>query len=206
MAMDLRDPNVWISHLLENLPEEKLASALKDDNPNWEYIDGEIVKLGSLAHSQLDIPELQRRGLVILASESKDFRLLAHLLRTLQHAGDPHLALRLLALYVEHYWAVAAPQNMAHKKRFASQVIKRFETGIEGFSQNAATEQRDALSGELANWRNAGSHITPRNWHRLLMIFLPCTSVRLIVRHRLLSPLRRPPVVHHRPPPRLKAA
>ncbi len=88
MAMDLRDPNVWISHLLENLPEEKLASALKDDNPNWEYIDGEIVKLGSLAHSQLDIPELQRRGLVILASESKDFRLLAHLLRTLQHAGD----------------------------------------------------------------------------------------------------------------------
>ncbi|HAX2015502.1 TPA: type VI secretion system membrane subunit TssM [Escherichia coli] len=150
MAMDLRDPNVWISHLLENLPEEKLASALKDDNPNWEYIDGEIVKLGSLAHSQLDIPELQRRGLVILASESKDFRLLAHLLRTLQHAGDPHLALRLLALYVEHYWAVAAPQNMAHKKRFASQVIKRFETGIEVFSQNAATAQRDALSGELA--------------------------------------------------------
>ncbi|EKC8000199.1 type VI secretion system protein TssA [Shigella sonnei] len=141
MAMDLRDPNVWISHLLENLPEEKLASALKDDNPNWEYIDGEIVKLGSLAHSQLDIPELQRRGLVILASESKDFRLLAHLLRTLQHAGDPHLALRLLALYVEHYWAVAAPQNMAHKKRFASQVIKRFETGIEVFSQNAATSE-----------------------------------------------------------------
>ena len=150
MAMDLRDPNVWISHLLENLPEEKLASALKDDNPDWEYIDGEIVKLGSLAHSQLDIPELQRRGLVILASESKDFRLLAHLLRTLQHAGDPHLALRLLALYVEHYWSVAAPQNMAHKKRFASQVIKRFETGIEVFSQNAATAQRDALSGELA--------------------------------------------------------
>ncbi len=144
------DSKLLASHLLENLPEEKLASALKDDNPNWEYIDGEIVKLGSLAHSQLDIPELQRRGLVILASESKDFRLLAHLLRTLQHAGDPHLALRLLALYVEHYWAVAAPQNMAHKKRFASQVIKRFETGIEGFSQNAATEQRDALSGELA--------------------------------------------------------
>ncbi|EEU9149015.1 type VI secretion system protein TssA [Escherichia coli] len=150
MAMDLRNPDVWLAHLLENLPEEKLTSALKDDNPDWEYIDGEIVKLGSLAHAQLDIPELQRRGLQLLASESKDFRLLAHLLRTLQHAGDPHLALRLLALYVEHYWVVAAPQNMAHKKRFASQVIKRFETGIEGFSQNAATAQRDALLGELA--------------------------------------------------------
>lgn len=206
MAMDLRDPNVWISHLLENLPEEKQASALKDDNPDWEYIDGEIVKLGSLAHSQLDIPELQRRGLVILASESKDFRLLAHLLRTLQHAGDPLLALRLLALYVEHYWAVAAPQNMAHKKRFASQVIKRFETGIEGFSQNAATAQRDALLGELAKlaqcWQ---SHNVPE-LAQATDDLLPCTSVRLIVRLLLRSPLRRPPVVHHKPPSRLKAA
>ncbi|EBZ5771651.1 type VI secretion system protein TssA [Salmonella enterica subsp. enterica serovar Redlands] len=148
--MDLRDPNTWISHLLENLPEEKLACALKDDNPGWEYIDGEMLKLGSLAHSQLDIPEIQRRGLVILASESKDFRLLAHLLRTLQHAGDPLLALRLLALYVEHYWTVAAPQNIAHKKRFAAQVIKRFEPGVDAFSQQASAVQRDLLLGELA--------------------------------------------------------
>ncbi|MEW5188345.1 type VI secretion system ImpA family N-terminal domain-containing protein, partial [Citrobacter freundii] len=125
--MDLRIPDIWISHLLENLPDDKLAKPLKDDNPAWEYIDSEIVKLGSLAHSQLDIPEIQRRGLVLLASESKDFRLLAHLLRTLQHAGDHLLALRLLALYVEHYWTVAAPQNATHKKRFALQVIKRFE-------------------------------------------------------------------------------
>lgn len=65
--MDLRDPNTWISHLLENLPDDKLACALKDDDPDWEYIDGEMLKLGSLAHSQLDIPEIQRRGLVILA-------------------------------------------------------------------------------------------------------------------------------------------
>lgn len=149
MVMDLRNPDTWISHLLETLPEDKLTSALKDDNPGWEYIDGEMLKLGSLAHSQLDIPEIQRRGLVLLASESKDFRLLAHLLRTLQHAGDLLLALRLLALYVERYWTVAAPR-MAHKKRFAAQVIKRFETAIPGFAENATTTQRDALLGEMA--------------------------------------------------------
>lgn len=149
MATDLYAPDLWISHLLEKIPEEKLSLALADDNPEWEYIDGEIVKLGSLAHSQLDIPEIQRRGLGLLASESKDFRLLAHLLRTLQHAGDLLLALRLLALYVEHYWAVAAP-GMSHKKRFATQVVKRFEAGIPGFAKNASTTQRNALLGELA--------------------------------------------------------
>jgi type VI secretion system protein VasJ len=134
--MDLRNPDTWISHLLDNLPEDKLESALGDDNPDWEYVDGEIVKLGSLAHSQLDIPEIQRQGLVLLASESKDFRLLAHLLRTLQHAGEPLLALRLLAMYVTYYWTVAAPQNATHKKRFALQVVKRFEAGIDGFAQS----------------------------------------------------------------------
>ncbi|WP_459553725.1 type VI secretion system protein TssA [Citrobacter portucalensis] len=149
MAMDLCNPDTWISHLMENLPEDKLTSVLKDDNPDWEYIDGDMLKLGSLAHSQLDIPEIQRRGLTLLASKSKDFRLLTHLLRTLQHAGDPLLALRLLALYVEHYWTVAAP-GMAHKKRFAAQVIKRFEAGISGFAENAAATQRDLLLGELA--------------------------------------------------------
>ena len=77
MAMDLRNPDVWLAHLLENLPEDKLSAALDDGNADWEFVDSEIVKLGSLAHSQLDIPELQRRGLMLLASETKDFRLLA---------------------------------------------------------------------------------------------------------------------------------
>ncbi|HAF2404070.1 TPA: type VI secretion system protein TssA [Salmonella enterica] len=147
--MDLRNPDVWLSHLLENLSEDKWSAPLSDDNPDWEYIDGEIVKLGSLNHSQLDIPEIQRRGLQLLASESKDFRLLAHLLRTLQHAGEHLLAVRILTQYVTHYWSVAAPKNMAHKKRFAAQVIKRFETGISVFAESAATAQRDQLLGEL---------------------------------------------------------
>lgn len=60
------------------------------------------------------------------------------------------LTVRLLALYAGHYWTVAAPSNMAHKKRFAIQVIKRSEAGLTAFVENTATAQRDALSGELA--------------------------------------------------------
>jgi type VI secretion system protein VasJ len=158
--MDIRNPEVWLSHLLENLPQEKQASKLSDDNPQWEYIDGEIVKLGSLNHAQLDVPELQRQGLGLLASESKDFRLVSHLLRTLQHAGNPLLALRMLTQYVTHYWTVAWPPNAANKKRFADQILKRFEPGIAGFAASSTPEQRDALLGELAKlaqcWQTSG--------------------------------------------------
>lgn len=114
--MDIHNEDVWLSHLQEGLSEEKLASKLSDENPKWEYIDGEIVRLGSLSHAQLDVAELQRQGLELLASESKDFRLVSHLLRTLQHAGDHLLALRMLTQYVTHYWLLAWPQNAANKK------------------------------------------------------------------------------------------
>ncbi len=57
---------------------------------------------------------------MLLASETKDFRLLAHLLRTLQHAGDILLASGDAGTIYRHYWTCAAPQNMAHKKRFAA--------------------------------------------------------------------------------------
>lgn len=158
--MDIHNPDVWLSHLLEALPEQKLASKLSDENPQWEYIDGEIVKLGSLNHAQLDVPELQRQGLQLLASESKDFRLVSHLLRTLQHAGNPLLALSVLTQYVTHYWTIAWPQSAANKKRFADQILKRFEPGMGGFAATSTPEQRDALLGELAKlaqcWQACG--------------------------------------------------
>lgn len=150
MTIDLSSPNVWFSHLLEHLPEEKLASILTDDNPDWEYIDGEIVKLGSLGHGQLDIREIQRRGLKLLASESKDFRLLTQLLRTLQHMGEPLLAIRLLSLYVQHFWTVAAPKIISQKQRLAFQILKRFESGVGSFAKEATTRQRDDLLAEIA--------------------------------------------------------
>lgn len=158
--MDIHNPDVWLSHLLEALPEEKLASKLSDENPQWEYIDGEIVKLGSLNHAQLDVPELQRQGLQLLATKSKDFRLVSHLLRTLQHAGNPLLALSVLTQYVTHYWTIAWPQSAANKKRFADQILKRFEPGMGGFAATSTPEQRDALLGEMAKlaqcWQACG--------------------------------------------------
>lgn len=75
---------------------------------------------------------------------------MSHLLRTLQHAGNPLLALSVLTQYVAHYWAIAWPQNAANKKRFADQILKRFEPGIAAFAAASMPEQRDALLGELA--------------------------------------------------------
>ncbi len=75
-------PYSWKEQLLAHLDEQLVCSAVNDSDPDWEYIDSEMIKFGSLSHSQLDVKEIQRRCLRLLETQTKDFRLIVHLLRT----------------------------------------------------------------------------------------------------------------------------
>lgn len=156
-------PDDWLKALLAELPAEKISRAISDDNALWSNIEENVTQLGSLTHSQIDIAEIRRQALTLLETESKDFRVMVHLLCTLQHGGNAEellLAAKLLAQYVQHYWQQAWPKNHAHKIRFAQQVIKRFETAAGSFSRGASETQRNAMPGELAYlaklWRDNG--------------------------------------------------
>ncbi|ECE6154463.1 type VI secretion system protein TssA [Salmonella enterica] len=153
----------WLKALLAELPDGKISQAVSDDNALWINIEDNVSQLGSLTHSQIDIAEIRRQALTLLETESKDFRVMVHLLRTLQHGGNAEellLAAKLLVQYVQYYWQQAWPKNQAHKIRFAQQVIKRFETAAVNFSRGANETQRSAMPGELAFlaklWRDNG--------------------------------------------------
>lgn len=177
--MDRATPEAWANDILAPLSEEKTRSMLSDSNADWEYIDREMVKLGSLTHAQLDIAEIQRRALKLLATESKDFRLMVHLLRTLQHGGNPAellLAVKMLVLYLQHFWSSAWPQKEAHKCRFAQQILKRFEAAVASFTQAADQAVRDAMLGELA--------CLPEIWVKLNNAQLASESEALFTRYQ----------------------
>lgn len=78
----------WSEQLLAPLDPGQISSMVSDSNPDWEYIDGEMIKFGSLTHASLDIEAIQSRILTLLSATTKDLRLVVHLLRTLQHAGN----------------------------------------------------------------------------------------------------------------------
>lgn len=152
--MDTTSQHPWHLLLQTPLSPEQTAQSLADDDPQWEYIDGQMVKLGSLAHGTLNIDDIQQQALTLLAQKSKDFRLMVHLLRTLQHAGQPDelmLAVSLLTDYVRLFWAAAWPQNPLHKRRFAQQILKRFDSASSNFSQRANEAQRENIQGLLAH-------------------------------------------------------
>ncbi len=45
----------WKQQLLTALDEQQVSSAVNDNDADWEYIDSEMIKFGSLSHGQLDI-------------------------------------------------------------------------------------------------------------------------------------------------------
>ncbi|WP_065389650.1 type VI secretion system protein TssA, partial [Photorhabdus namnaonensis] len=152
--MDIRKQFDWQGLLLTPLSDELISRELDENEPAWEYIDGEMVKLGSLAHSSINIDEIQRQALQLLSEKSKDFRLMVHLLRTLQHGSHPAeliLAMELLADYIQHYWQTAWPQKPLLKRRLAQQVIKRFGSAQPGFCEQADETQREEAQGALAH-------------------------------------------------------
>ncbi|AKJ41617.1 Uncharacterized protein conserved in bacteria [Pragia fontium] len=148
--MEFITQHPWRDLILKPLPQRQLEQAIPSDNGDWEYIDTEMAKLGTISHETVNIPDVQDRILKLLAEETKDFRLLTHLLNTLQRSERPAsilLAIALLADYVEAYWSIAAPQK--NKLRIAQMIIQRFVNAKELFSHSAIAEEREQSISEF---------------------------------------------------------
>ncbi|WP_109079366.1 type VI secretion system protein TssA [Aggregatibacter kilianii] len=146
--MDLLIDHPWRVKILKPIDTEIDL----DEDPVWIDLDGEMVKLGSLEHESLDISSVQQKALTLLSTKSKDVRLVAHLLKTLQHSGKTTellLGLALLADYVEAYWASAPPAQKLKKVRLAQQILKRFENMGTKFNQSASRLEKDEAKIQL---------------------------------------------------------
>lgn len=143
--MEYLEKHPWRQLILTPISKD-ISLDISDHNPQWELLDGEMVKLGSLEHELFDIAEMQRIALSLLSTETKDLRVFTHLLRTLQHSGiilDLLLGLQLLCDYTEHYWSLTAPTSELKKYRLGVQIIKRFDKSKLFFQQNASRLEKE---------------------------------------------------------------
>lgn len=134
----------WCARLLTPLPDEQTRGAVLADEPRWDYVETELVKLGSLAHGQVDLNAVAEACLGLLESRTKDMRVLAQLLRCLQHpakATPMGAALSLLEAWIQAYWLLAWPGNASQKQRLMVQVVKRFEGALPRVSDSASAAE-----------------------------------------------------------------
>lgn len=140
----------WCGRLLTPLSAELVKGAVPADEARWDYVETELVKLGSLAHSQVDLNAVAEACLVLLESKTKDMRVLAQLLRCLQHpakATPMGTAILLLECWIRDYWSLAWPGNATQKQRLMVQIVKRFEGVLPRVSESASAAE---LAGLLA--------------------------------------------------------
>ncbi|MFL9629114.1 type VI secretion system protein TssA [Aeromonas jandaei] len=140
----------WCGRLLTPLSAELVKGAVPADEQRWDYVETELVKLGSLAHSQVDLNAVAEACLVLLESKTKDMRVLAQLLRCLQHpakATPMGTAILLLECWIRDYWSLAWPGNATQKQRLMVQIVKRFEGVLPRVSESASAAE---LAGLLA--------------------------------------------------------
>ncbi|WP_349921902.1 type VI secretion system protein TssA [Aeromonas veronii] len=134
----------WCGRLLASLPDEQTKSAVLADEPRWDYVETELVKLGSLAHAQVDLNAVAEACLGLLETRTKDMRVLAQLLRCLQHpakATPMGAALSLLESWIRAYWLLAWPGNASQKQRLMVQIVKRFEGALPRVCESASAAE-----------------------------------------------------------------
>ncbi|MBS4635047.1 MULTISPECIES: type VI secretion system protein TssA [Aeromonas] len=134
----------WCVRLLTSLPDEQIRGAVLADEPRWDYVETELVKLGSLAHSQVDLNAVAEACLGLLESRTKDMRVLAQLLRCLQHpakATPLGAAISLLEAWIQAYWLLAWPGNASQKQRLMVQIVKRFEGALPRICESASAAE-----------------------------------------------------------------
>jgi|GEM_PF-1243914 len=117
----------WRQIIATRLPAHLEESAIDFDDADIGYIETEMGKIGTISHDEVDIARLQNLIVSLLGSKTKDMRLFAHLLNTMQRRtkiAQIVLAMTLLADYIEIYWHIAPPQQL--KKRIIKMIVQRF--------------------------------------------------------------------------------
>ncbi|MDW6004912.1 type VI secretion system protein TssA [Vibrio mangrovi] len=119
------------------------------DEPLFDFVEDQMMKVGSLSHASVQWDEVEHSVLKLLKEKSKDIKLLVYLLQCLHHQATParfNLSLFLWADFVSLFWEESypapGPRGKLPRRKFFGQVVQRF--GIAADKQDF-----NRFSGEL---------------------------------------------------------
>lgn len=108
------------------------------DDPLLDFIDSQMIKVGSLSHADVRWNEVESCVVNLLSTKTKDIKLLAVLLQCLQHQPTPErfiLSIAVLVDFMSAYWEachpVAGERGVLPRKKFFNQICTRTSSAIE---------------------------------------------------------------------------
>lgn len=137
--MQVIEQHPYVAQVVSALPGDGgVGEALGEDSA-LEFLENEIMKIGSLAHNDIEWSRVESEALTMLSDRSKDLKVLGFLLLALQRGGDGErfaLSLYLLHRVLESWWEQAWPypgeQGQRARKMMFTQMLQRAGKGVEG--------------------------------------------------------------------------
>ncbi|TGN38858.1 type VI secretion system protein TssA [Marinobacter confluentis] len=130
--MQAVEQHPYVEPVLAKLPGEHPAGDSLAEDATMEYLENEIMKVGSLAHTGVEWSKVESESLRLLADTSKDLKVLGFLLICLQRGGDGErfaLSLYLLNQVLDAWWDDAWPypgdKGKRARKMLFNQMLQR---------------------------------------------------------------------------------
>ena len=143
--MQMIEQHPYVEQMLAAIPGESGVGDNLAETPALEALEDEVMKVGSLAHNDIDWPTVESNSLKLLADRSKDIKLLGFLMLCLQRNGDGErfaLSLYLLHRVLDGWWEQAWPYPGATGQRarrmLFTQMVQRANKSIDGLQFDAS--------------------------------------------------------------------
>ncbi|EEY99949.1 uncharacterized protein ImpA [Vibrio sp. RC586] len=133
------------------------------DHPLFDFIEDQMMKVGSLSHATVQWDEVEISTLKLLGEQSKDIKLLVYLLQCLHNQVTPArliVSFGVMSEFLNRYWNESYPAPGARgnlpRRKFFSQMAQRFSAVVEKFDFHQLDESdRQALQAAISEWQQA---------------------------------------------------
>ena len=125
------------------------------NNEQLDYIESQMMKVGSLAHSEVQWTETENKVIDLLRSHSKDVRLLSYLMQCLQNQASLErliMSLYVLSDFISLYWESSYPspgeKGKSLKRRYYTQIIQRSLLCVQKMTEIQCTDELNDYLGD----------------------------------------------------------
>lgn len=160
--MQAVEQHPYVEQVLTPIPGESPVGEALGEDERLTFLEDEVMKMGSLAQTDIDWSKVESESLALLTDTSKDLKVLGFLLLALQRGGNGErfaLSLHLLRRALEDWWTHAwpwpgdkgkRPRNLMFRqilKRAAGEVNKVSFDAAKGDGRAFCLEELKALAG-----------------------------------------------------------
>lgn len=143
--MQVIEQHPYVEQVVTPLGGESAVGNALGEDAALGFLEDEIMKVGSLAHTDIDWGKVESESLKILSARSKDLKVLGFLLIALQRGGDGErfvLSLYLLNGVLDAWWEEGWPypgdKGKRARRMLFTQMLQRAAKGVAGLSFDAS--------------------------------------------------------------------